>query len=98
MKDFPLSDQMQPVAELRQRVPANWSNMTGEYRLQRTSVVDCDPGEPWRPIAESERYATLDVLRGVALFGVLLVNLETLFRVSLFHHILSFHTDAGRLN
>ena len=27
-----------------------------------------------------------------------MVNLETLFRVSLFQHILSFHTDAGWLN
>jgi hypothetical protein len=40
----------------------------------------------------------LDVLRGIALFGVLLVNLETLFRVSLFEHMLTFHTHSGRLN
>jgi uncharacterized protein len=31
----------------------------------------------------------------VALFGVLLVNLLTLFRVSLFTHILTFHTLPG---
>jgi len=31
----------------------------------------------------------------VALFGVLLVNLLTLFRVSLFTHILTFHTLSG---
>jgi uncharacterized membrane protein YeiB len=37
-------------------------------------------------------------LRGLALFGVLLVNLETLFRVSLFEQILHFHTDPGKWN
>ena len=52
----------------------------------------------WRPTAAEERYVTLDVLRGLALFGVLLVNLETLFRVSLFEQILHFHTDPGRWN
>jgi hypothetical protein len=43
----------------------------------------------WHPIAEEERYVALDALRGTALFGVLLVNLETLFRVSLFEHMRS---------
>lgn len=52
----------------------------------------------WRPTARHERYVTLDVLRGVALFGVLLINLHTLFRVSLFAHILHFHTDSGTWN
>lgn len=40
------------------------------------------------PIAVSERAIALDALRGVALFGVLLVNLETIFRVSLFAQFL----------
>src|SRR6185369_1120380 len=43
-------------------------------------------------------YVTLDVLRGLALFGVLMINLHTLFRVSLFDHILHFHTDPGTWN
>lgn len=43
------------------------------------------------PVPPTERHVTLDVLRGMALFGVLLVNTLTLFRVSLFAHIL--HTD-----
>ena len=55
-------------------------------------------GEAWRPVTALERYTSLDVLRGLALFGVLLVNLETLFRVSLFQHLLTFHTDSGELN
>lgn len=40
------------------------------------------------PIAGSERAIALDALRGVALFGVLLVNLLTIFRVSLFAQFL----------
>ena len=40
------------------------------------------------PIALSERAIALDALRGVALFGVLLVNLLTIFRVSLFAQFL----------
>jgi hypothetical protein len=49
----------------------------------------------WQPTTPDERYVTLDVLRGLALFGVLLINLHTLFRVSLLEHILHFHTDPG---
>jgi uncharacterized protein len=52
----------------------------------------------WQPTSAEERYVALDVLRGLALFGVLLINLHTLFRVSLFEHILHFHTDAGTWN
>jgi uncharacterized protein len=52
----------------------------------------------WQPIAPDERDVALDVLRGLALFGVLLINLHTLFRVSLFEHILHFHTEPGRWN
>lgn len=46
----------------------------------------------------SERYATLDLLRGFALFGVLLINLLYFFRVSLFAHMLSFHSHDGWAN
>ncbi len=50
------------------------------------------------PVAASERFAALDILRGLALMGVLLVNLESDFRVSLARHILVFHTDPNRLD
>lgn len=55
-------------------------------------------GVAWQPAAQSERYVSLDLLRGVALFGVLLVNLVGAFRVSLFQHILEFHTHSGWAN
>jgi uncharacterized protein len=44
------------------------------------------------------RIVDLDVIRGVALFGVLIVNLLTEFRISLFTYLELFHTSPGRLN
>jgi len=40
-----------------------------------------------QPVEQRDRYAPLDILRGIALYGVLIVNLETLFRVSLLAHM-----------
>ena len=40
-----------------------------------------------QPVEQRDRYAPLDILRGIALYGVLTVNLQTLFRVSLFARI-----------
>src|SRR6266566_1841925 len=52
----------------------------------------------WEPVGVAERYTTLDLLRGFALFGVLLVNLLYFFRIHLFDHILNFHSHAGWAN
>ncbi len=46
------------------------------------------PQQNAAPIPAASRVATIDVLRGVALFGVLSVNLITEFRVSLFQQFL----------
>ncbi len=43
-----------------------------------------------------ERYLALDVLRGVALFGVLIINLEGDFRVSLWQYIFESHEFLRR--
>ncbi len=40
------------------------------------------------PVAAPERYVALDALRGIALFGVLMVNLVEVFRVSIFEQSL----------
>jgi len=40
----------------------------------------------------------LDLLRGFALFGVLLINLLYFFRVSLFAHMVQFHSHDGWAN
>jgi uncharacterized protein len=50
----------------------------------------------WQPVAGAERLRVIDVLRGLALFGVLLVNLMGAFRISLFAHIGESHNDPGR--
>ncbi len=52
--------------------------------------------EPMQPV--TERLVALDALRGAALFGVLLVNLESDFRASLFQQMLTPHLHAGWLN
>ena len=57
-----------------------------------------DESANWKPVDVSERYTILDLLRGIALFGVLLFNLLYFFRLSLFDHILnSTRTPAGQI-
>lgn len=53
------------------------------------------------PVSRSpspERIAEIDVIRGIALFGVLIVNFVTIFRVSMFLQIETFHTEPGAAN
>lgn len=47
------------------------------------------------PVAPKERIGALDALRGLALFGVLAINLETEFRVSIFQQFLSHASERG---
>jgi uncharacterized protein len=44
--------------------------------------------QPPAAIEPKDRILTIDILRGVALFGVLMVNLLTEFRVSIFEQFL----------
>src|SRR5690348_17547651 len=41
-----------------------------------------------RPIAPSDRIAAIDIVRGIALFGVMAINVVTVFRVSIFERFL----------
>src|SRR5690242_19192607 len=59
---------------------------------------DSDRSPTWQPVSQWQRSTALDALRGQALLGVLLVNVLTIFRVSLFEHILNFHTHPGWAN
>jgi uncharacterized protein len=52
----------------------------------------------WEPLRSDERYQVLDLLRGFALFGVLMINLLYFFRISLFDHVLTFHSHPGWAN
>src|SRR5213083_2443213 len=47
------------------------------------------------PVSPADRLVSIDVLRGVALFGVLFVNLVTEFRVSIFQQFLGTEQDRG---
>ena len=64
--------------------------------------VDCPPvsnaNASLQPVQPAERFSSLDLLRGFELFGVLIINLLYFFRVSLWDHILRFHSDPGALN
>jgi len=42
------------------------------------------PGGVAGPIAPSDRIAPIDIVRGIALFGVMAINVATIFRVSVF--------------
>ncbi|MBL8191829.1 MAG: DUF418 domain-containing protein [Acidobacteria bacterium] len=54
--------------------------------------------ERMKPISSDERNVALDALRGAALLGVLLVNLDSDFRGSLFARMLNFHSHPGGIN
>ena len=51
-----------------------------------------------KPVEAAERHTTLDLLRGLALFGVVTINLLYFFRLSLFDHMLRPHSHPGALN
>jgi len=54
-----------------------------------------DLGSGVAPLAPDERIHALDALRGLALFGVLAINLETEFRVSMFQAFIAPSPDRG---
>jgi len=52
----------------------------------------------WQPVTSTERYRSIDIIRGLALFGVLVVNILTMFRIPLLEHILMPHNNSGQAN
>jgi uncharacterized protein len=58
--------------------------------MQQTAMIvnDASMTEHSAPVNPTERVQAIDVLRGLALFGVLIVNLVTEFRVSVFQQFL----------
>jgi uncharacterized protein len=53
---------------------------------------------PPKPVSPSERIDAIDVLRGLALFGVLAMNIVTIFRVSIFAQFLPNAEPARQLD
>src|SRR5476649_864925 len=50
------------------------------------------------PIAPSDRIAAIDMVRGIALFGVMAINVATVFRVSIFERFLPVGGDGTGLD
>jgi uncharacterized protein len=50
------------------------------------------------PVAPADRIVAIDIVRGVALFGVMTINVTTEFRVSIFEQFLQDHVDGGWLD
>jgi uncharacterized protein len=57
-----------------------------------------DGAAPPRPISPTERIDAIDVLRGVALLGVLAINVVTIFRVSIFERFLPQNSLASPID
>ncbi len=51
-----------------------------------------------RPIAPADRIVSIDILRGIALFGVMAINVVTEFRVSIFTQFLPERTGGSWLD
>jgi uncharacterized protein len=54
--------------------------------------------EPWGPVSDNERIKSLDIIRGFALLGVILMNLEGYFRAPFARFQLHPHPWPGFLN
>jgi len=65
--------------------------------LLRTEATHTAVGKAG-PLAAAERIAAIDALRGIALFGVLIINLVMEFRVSIFEQFLNQPSIRGPLD
>jgi uncharacterized protein len=78
----------------------NSGQIFDEMGVEQWPNMAREPREPGLPVSLEERSAALDGVRGLALFGVLLVNDVTLFRTSLFAQFVPAvaSADAGSLD
>ncbi|MGB8399752.1 DUF418 domain-containing protein [Bradyrhizobium sp.] len=65
---------------------------SGSEQLQLVAASDAGP------IAPSDRIAAIDIARGIALFGVMAINVVTVFRVSIFERFLPAPIDGTWLD
>jgi len=54
-----------------------------------------NPERDWCPASSNERVRTIDIIRGLALFGVLIVNILSDFRIPLLEHIRRPFAESG---
>jgi uncharacterized protein len=57
-----------------------------------------DKASPAGPVAPSDRIAAIDSARGIALYGVMAINVATVFRVSIFEQFLPDRGDGTGLD
>lgn len=63
-----------------------------------SAQFQCDEASRAGPIAPSDRIAAIDIARGIALFGVMAINVTTIFRVSIFERFLPDGGDGTWLD
>jgi uncharacterized protein len=63
-----------------------------------SAQLDLDAVSGADPIAPADRIAAIDVVRGIALFGVMAINVVTIFRVSIFERFMSARIDGSWLD
>jgi uncharacterized protein len=66
----------------------------------RSGSADLRPGATAdaHPVAPADRIVAIDVVRGIALFGVMAINVTTEFRVSIFEQFLRNYVDGDWLD
>ena len=66
----------------------------------RSENAELQPGAAAdaHPIAPSDRILAIDIVRGIALFGVMAINVTTEFRVSIFEQFLHHRVDGSWLD
>lgn len=66
--------------------------------MVQSITAQTDAASSTGPIAPSDRIASIDALRGIALFGVMAINVVTVFRVSIFERFLPDGIDGTWLD
>ena len=78
--------------------PGSWMPGSVSGRMLESACPPIDTVRRAGPVRPSERIDSIDILRGIALAGVLAINLVTEFRVSIFEQFLSRPPAASPLD
>src|SRR5258708_6707704 len=93
---------MMPARSLQ--APRTTGAVSGSAKNERAMVPSAraqfqrDAASQAGPIAPADRIAAIDMVRGIALFGVMAINVATEFRVSIFERFLPDGGDGTWLD